>query len=670
MLGPPLLPCIPLLLFTGLLQCPPLVLGNTQSVMRMDRGGPRANYNYDATYDACEQDDPLGMISGAITDSQISASSYMNEGGWAINGCAPTNARPFLLNGLAWCPKYKSSTEWLQIDLGVRATITGVLIQGRGDGDEWVASYTLSFSDDGVFWRFANDVYGNQRIFEGNTDSYLVKHTYLDEAVVTRFVRIYPFTWNRHPSFRVELIGCQPCRQLLGAPPYARYAASTTRSKKHGKTCTAEDGHYYSNKAWCAKRQNGMQWYQIDLGPPTLITGVILRPRGDGKWQQYVTLFKLSYSNDSLLWFFYKDATHLDQRVFTGNTQTLSERVHYLSSPFVARYVRIHPISWRGRIAMRVGLLGCRHRGSCEPGFFRINDKSSCVANLAYKKEAWMASNPENPRRKTSVPPSLVSHNPHSPQNPYTPVYSYIPPTPSSPLQSSSTSGLFLDATPKPVSPTTPINDWNMHDVMLGDAGYTVKDEIAMRAVDGFTGLEEQPSSEETKKDVDKNLMNDAPSFKMNGKRALRSITSGAAELKRHQCTILQYTWPFQETPGWFVDLQEPHQVSGIILYTLAHGKLEPYRKLIVQSLQGTSELMLRVNNLERLAVFVEGDTIPGGRQLCGHVTRLNDAVFAPKLHIACYRPITGRYVTVEAYGLRSTWPKDYLAALCEVQVY
>ena len=58
-----------------------------------------------------------------------------------------------------------------------------------------------------------------------------------------------------------------------------------------------------------------MQWYQIDLGPPTLITGVVLRPRGDGKWQQYVTLFKMSYSNDSLLWFFYKDAAHLDQRV-------------------------------------------------------------------------------------------------------------------------------------------------------------------------------------------------------------------------------------------------------------------------------------------------------------------------------------------------------------------
>lgn len=184
-----------------------------------------------------------------------------------------------------------------------------------------------------------------------------------------------------------------------------------------------------------------------------------------------------------------------------------------------------------------------------------------------------MASNPENPRRKTSIPPSISSYNPHSPQNPYTPVFSYLPPTPSSPLQSSSTSGFFLDATPKPVSPTTPINDWNMHDVMLGDAGYVVKDEIAMRAVDGFTGLEQQPSSEEIKPSVDEKLMNDAPSFKTNNKRALRSIASSAAELKSHQCTILQYIWPFQETPGWFVDLQEEQEVSGIILYTGAHGK-------------------------------------------------------------------------------------------------
>lgn len=62
---------------------------------------------------------------------------------------------------------------------------------------------------------------------------------------------------NESGIFYDSFLFYSACRQLLGTPPYARYAASTTRSKKHGKTCTAEDGHYYSNKAWCAKRQNG-----------------------------------------------------------------------------------------------------------------------------------------------------------------------------------------------------------------------------------------------------------------------------------------------------------------------------------------------------------------------------------------------------------------------------
>lgn len=102
-----------------------------------------------------------------------------------------------------------------------------------------------------------------------------------------------------------------------------------------------------------------------------------------------------------------------------------------------------------------------------------------------------MSSNPENPRRKSPasspVPYSSV------PQNPFTPVYSFLPPTPptSSQTTPAHSSAFFLDATPKPVSPTTPINDWSLHDVMLGDAGYVAKDEAAMRAVDGFTGLEE-----------------------------------------------------------------------------------------------------------------------------------------------------------------------------------
>ncbi|VEL34115.1 unnamed protein product [Protopolystoma xenopodis] len=222
-------------------------------------------------------------------------------------------------------------------------------------------------------------------IFEGNTDSFTVKHNYFDQAISARFIKLHTYTWNNHPSLRVELVGCQPCKQLIGIPPYARFASSSSKGQRAQRSCTPEYGHYLSNKGWCAKRQDSestrcsavqtrlsgafaastpeiccsdlfigrlpffprfpsplrffcsiyifllflwnlstcrifhfisaKQWLQIDLGPPTQVNGVIIKGRGDGKRPQYVTRFKMSYSNDSRLWYLYKDAAPLDPRV-------------------------------------------------------------------------------------------------------------------------------------------------------------------------------------------------------------------------------------------------------------------------------------------------------------------------------------------------------------------
>jgi len=47
------------------------------------------------------------------------------------------------------------------------------------------------------------------QVFEGNVDSYTVKHYYLDDAVLARYVKFHTVRWHRHPSMRVEIIGCQ-----------------------------------------------------------------------------------------------------------------------------------------------------------------------------------------------------------------------------------------------------------------------------------------------------------------------------------------------------------------------------------------------------------------------------------------------------------------------------
>jgi len=54
------------------------------------------------------------------------------------------------------------------------------------------------------------------------------------------------------------------------------------------------------------------QWLQIDVGPPTLITGLVTKGRGDGRQNQWVVRYRLSYSNDSHVWYFYKDSSHVE----------------------------------------------------------------------------------------------------------------------------------------------------------------------------------------------------------------------------------------------------------------------------------------------------------------------------------------------------------------------
>ena len=52
----------------------------------------------------------------------------------------------------------------------------------------------------------------------------------------------------------------------------------------------------------------------FDVGPPTLVTGIVTKGRGDSR-KQWVTRFRISYSNDTSIWYFYKDASHLDAKV-------------------------------------------------------------------------------------------------------------------------------------------------------------------------------------------------------------------------------------------------------------------------------------------------------------------------------------------------------------------
>ena len=88
---------------------------------------------------------PLGMQSGKIKDSQLTASSKW-AGYWDV-----VNGR--LNSGRFWAP-HGGNGKWMQIAFERETAVTKVAIQGSVADEYWVKSYKLSSSKDTLTWNF------------------------------------------------------------------------------------------------------------------------------------------------------------------------------------------------------------------------------------------------------------------------------------------------------------------------------------------------------------------------------------------------------------------------------------------------------------------------------------------------------------------------------------
>eukprot|EP00931_Biecheleriopsis_adriatica_P074372 TRINITY_DN48447_c0_g1_i1.p1 TRINITY_DN48447_c0_g1~~TRINITY_DN48447_c0_g1_i1.p1 ORF type:complete len:939 (-),score=171.85 TRINITY_DN48447_c0_g1_i1:131-2947(-) len=101
---------------------------------------------------------------------------------------------------------------------------------------------------------------------------------------------------------------------------------------------------------WCAAASNSDQWIQWDLGEEKLVAMVFTKGRNDWS-EQYVKTFYLSYSGDGIVW-----EKHPKEMV--GNDGCSPTGGDQVDPPIVARFVRLHPISWNNHIALSAELHG------------------------------------------------------------------------------------------------------------------------------------------------------------------------------------------------------------------------------------------------------------------------------------------------------------------------
>ena len=147
---------------------------------------------------------PLGMEDSRVTKQGMKSTSMWDS------KYAPWKGR--LYGYHSWLARQRNTNQWLQIDLGTVSRLKRISTQGRYNADQWVTSYTISKSLNGVKfypYREGNGV----KVFQGNSERYFVVTHRFNRPFKARFVRIQPRTWRSYIAMRVELYGCR-----LGKP--------------------------------------------------------------------------------------------------------------------------------------------------------------------------------------------------------------------------------------------------------------------------------------------------------------------------------------------------------------------------------------------------------------------------------------------------------------------
>jgi hypothetical protein len=147
---------------------------------------------------------PLGVSNGYISSSQISSSSNFNadhdtRGVRLLRSVHPVSS---------WSAGHINVNQWVQVDFQESTRVTGVATQGRNAYNEWVTTYKILYSSDGVSWSTYKEN-GQDKIFIGNSDQNGVVKNDFSSPFQAQYVRLNPLSWFGHISLRLEFYGNQ-----------------------------------------------------------------------------------------------------------------------------------------------------------------------------------------------------------------------------------------------------------------------------------------------------------------------------------------------------------------------------------------------------------------------------------------------------------------------------
>ncbi|XP_031437049.1 discoidin, CUB and LCCL domain-containing protein 1 isoform X1 [Clupea harengus] len=165
--------------------------------------------------DDCKRQEILQHV--AVNDSSWQRAAGAGAGAgdgqpadWSPNDTDP--ASPSVL----WTPDHggHASQPWLQLDLGEKKRITGILTTGSPSTDHYVKSYKVEYRERNRWKPYTQYNSSEPLVFEGNVDSHQQTRGSFQPAIVARHLRLLPQAWNQQVAMRVELLGCPYVRSI------------------------------------------------------------------------------------------------------------------------------------------------------------------------------------------------------------------------------------------------------------------------------------------------------------------------------------------------------------------------------------------------------------------------------------------------------------------------
>ncbi|KAM9469862.1 milk fat globule EGF and factor V/VIII domain containing b [Clarias gariepinus] len=315
----------------------------------------------------------LGMEGGGIAESQITASSVY-YGILGLQRWGPELARlnnKGLVN--AWTSATHDKNPWIELNMQRVMRFTGIITQGasRVGTAEYIKHFKVAYSLDGqTYTMYRGNGLKKDVVFVGNVDNDSTKTNLFDPPILAQYIRILPTVCRKGCTLRMELVGCElsGCSEPLGLKSRLigdSQFSSSSSFRTWGIEAFTWHPHYArldkqgKTNAWTAASNSRSEWLQVDLLSPKRITGIITQGAKDFGNVQFVTAYKVAYSNNGRDWTVVKDDKRNTDKIFPGNSDNNVHKKNIFDPPFNARFVRVLPWEWHESITLRMELLGC-----------------------------------------------------------------------------------------------------------------------------------------------------------------------------------------------------------------------------------------------------------------------------------------------------------------------